>query len=98
MPLKNQNASIQYRTTISTAPIGFHRDQISSQRRLQAISEVEACGEQWGWRPEHISEADLADGVVKKLKLDEDLPWSEIFNACRALKKKGCYTELCCKP
>jgi hypothetical protein len=51
-----------------------------------------------GMAGEHMSEAGLADSVVKKLKLDEDLPWSEIFNACRALKTKGCYTELCCKP
>lgn len=71
---------------------------ISSARRAQAIEELKACGKQWQWRPEHMAEALLADGVVKKLKLDEDLPWSEIFNACRALKKRGCYTELCCKP
>ncbi len=71
---------------------------ISPARRALAIKQLQACEGQWQWRSEHVTEADQADKVVEELTLGEDVPWSEIWNACDAMRKKNCYVKMCCKP
>jgi hypothetical protein len=71
---------------------------ISHARKQLVIEQLHNCVKQQGWRGEHMSEADQADIVAHELDVDEDVPWSEIWRACYAVKHKGCYSQLDCEP